>query len=92
VRPRLGWADMDRQVRRAYDAMLAKDAASAAVASALHGKIQKRKEIPRDTVPTREKKKPRGTAAPSSGRGLHSFTFQLNVSAFHGRGGARRGC
>jgi len=25
-------------------------------------------------------------------RGLHSFTFQLNVSAFHGRGGARRGC
>jgi hypothetical protein len=26
------------------------------------------------------------------GRGLHSFTFQLNVSAFRGRGGACRGC
>ena len=27
-----------------------------------------------------------------SGRGLHSFTFQLNVSAFCGTGGAFRGC
>ena len=26
------------------------------------------------------------------GRGLHSFTFQLNVSAFCGIGGACRGC
>ena len=25
-------------------------------------------------------------------RGLHSFTFQLNVSALYGIGGARRGC
>jgi len=42
--------------------MLANDAASAAVAGALHGKIHKRKEIL--TV----KQKPRGTAAPSSGK------------------------
>jgi len=27
-----------------------------------------------------------------AGRGLHSFTFQLNVSAFCGIGGAFRGC
>ena len=27
-----------------------------------------------------------------SGRGLHSFTFQLNLSALYGIGGARRGC
>ena len=26
------------------------------------------------------------------GRGLHSSTFQLNLSAFYGIGGARRGC
>jgi len=26
------------------------------------------------------------------GRGLHSLTFQLNVSTLHGTGGARRGC
>jgi len=26
------------------------------------------------------------------GRGLHSLTCQLNLSAFHGIGGARRGC
>ena len=26
------------------------------------------------------------------GRGLHSFTFQLNESAFYGTGGAFRGC
>jgi len=26
------------------------------------------------------------------GRGLHSFTSQLNLSAFYGIGGARRGC
>jgi len=26
------------------------------------------------------------------GRGLHSFTSQLNLSAFEGIGGARRGC
>jgi hypothetical protein len=25
-------------------------------------------------------------------RGLHSFTFQLNLSEFYGIGGARRGC
>ena len=29
---------------------------------------------------------------PLRGRGLHSFTFQLNLSAFQGIGGARRGC
>jgi len=29
-------------------------------------------------------------AAP--GRGLHSSTFQLNLSALYGIGGARRGC
>jgi len=27
-----------------------------------------------------------------SGRGLHSFTSQLNLSSFCGMGGARRGC
>ena len=27
-----------------------------------------------------------------TGRGLHSSTFQLNVSAFRGTGGAFRGC
>jgi hypothetical protein len=26
------------------------------------------------------------------GRGLHSFTSQLNLSTVHGIGGARRGC
>ena len=26
------------------------------------------------------------------GRGLHSSTFQLNLSALYGIGGARRGC
>jgi len=26
------------------------------------------------------------------GRGLHSSTFQLNLSALNGTGGARRGC
>jgi hypothetical protein len=26
------------------------------------------------------------------GRGLHSSTFQLNLSALYGTGGARRGC
>jgi len=26
------------------------------------------------------------------GRGLHSLTSQLNLSAFYGTGGARRGC
>ena len=26
------------------------------------------------------------------GRGLHSFTSQLNLSAFYGIGGGRRGC
>jgi len=26
------------------------------------------------------------------GRGLHSLTSQLNLSAFYGIGGARRGC
>jgi len=29
---------------------------------------------------------------PQTGRGSHSFTFQLNVSAFCGIGGAFRGC
>jgi len=28
----------------------------------------------------------------SDGRGLHSSTFQLNLSAFYGIGWARRGC
>ena len=27
-----------------------------------------------------------------TGRGLHSFTSKLNLSAFYGIGGARRGC
>jgi hypothetical protein len=27
-----------------------------------------------------------------AGRGLHSFTSQLNLSAVYGIGGARRGC
>jgi hypothetical protein len=27
-----------------------------------------------------------------AGRGLHSSTFQLNLSALYGIGGARRGC
>jgi hypothetical protein len=31
-------------------------------------------------------------AAVAMGRGLHSFTSQLNVSAVYGIGGARRGC
>ena len=46
---------------------------------------------------------PRGTAAPAilraaprsvavRGRGVHSFTSQLNLSALYGIGGARRGC
>jgi hypothetical protein len=26
------------------------------------------------------------------GRGLHSFTSQLNLNAFNGVGGARKGC
>ena len=29
---------------------------------------------------------------PAAGRGLHSSTFQLNLSALYGIGGARRGC
>jgi len=29
---------------------------------------------------------------PPGVRGLHSSTFQLNLSAFYGIGGARRGC
>jgi len=32
-----------------------------------------------------------GNKGPSA-RGLHSSTFQLNLSALHGIGGARRGC
>jgi len=32
------------------------------------------------------------TAARPAFRGLHSSTFQLNLSAFHGIGGARRDC
>jgi len=28
----------------------------------------------------------------AAGRGLHSSTFQLNLSALYGIGGARRGC
>ena len=31
-------------------------------------------------------------ASVSPGRGLHSSTFRLNVSAFYGMGGAFRGC
>ena len=34
---------------------------------------------------------PARTATPP-GRGLHSFTFQINVSAFCGIGGASKGC
>ena len=30
--------------------------------------------------------------AGAGGRGLHSFTSQLNLSAIYGMGGARRGC
>ena len=36
-----------------------------------------------------------GAGAPhplGAGRGLHSFTFQLNLSALYEIGGARRGC
>ena len=29
---------------------------------------------------------------PLQGRGLHSFTHQLNLSALHGTGGVHRGC
>jgi hypothetical protein len=32
------------------------------------------------------------SSAPGGGRGLHSSTFWLNVSAFCGIGGAIRGC
>ena len=28
----------------------------------------------------------------AGGRGLHPSTFRLNLSAFYGKGGARRGC
>ena len=31
-------------------------------------------------------------AANNGGRGLHSSTFQLNLSALYGIGGARRAC
>jgi len=31
-------------------------------------------------------------AAPPQSRGLHSSSFQLNLSVFYGIGGARRGC
>ena len=34
----------------------------------------------------------RGEAPVAHGRGLHSSTFQLNLSATHGIGGARMGC
>ena len=34
----------------------------------------------------------RTAAAAVHGRGLHSFTSQLNLSSFYGKGGARRGC
>jgi len=33
-----------------------------------------------------------GLAKKLMGRGLHSFTSQLNLSAFYGIGCARRGC
>jgi hypothetical protein len=33
-----------------------------------------------------------GVYPPLAGRGLHSFTSQLNLSAFYGTGGAREGC
>ena len=33
-----------------------------------------------------------GWDAAVDGRGLHSFTFELNVSAFCGIGGASKGC
>jgi hypothetical protein len=32
------------------------------------------------------------SAAPPAARGLQSSTFQLNLSALYGIGGARRGC
>ena len=35
---------------------------------------------------------PAAAAAFAAGRGLLSFTSQLNLSAFHGIGGARRDC
>jgi len=35
---------------------------------------------------------PLGRGPHTGGRGLHSSTFQLNLSALHGIGGARRGC
>jgi len=34
----------------------------------------------------------RRQAAPPAGMGLHSSTFQLNLSALYQKGGARRGC
>ena len=34
----------------------------------------------------------RGEVGRAEGRDLHSFTRQLNLSAFYGIGGARRGC
>jgi hypothetical protein len=34
----------------------------------------------------------RGAELRVGGRGLHSSTFQLNLSALNGIGGARRGC
>jgi len=33
-----------------------------------------------------------GTQRRAGGRGLHSFTSQLSLSAFYGIGGALRGC
>ena len=44
---------------------------------------------PRGQVGDRRRRRAGG--AHVGGRGLHPFPFQLNVSAFHGRGGARRG-
>jgi len=38
------------------------------------------------------KRKTAAAAKAIAGRGLHSSTFQLNLSALYGMGGARRGC
>jgi len=41
---------------------------------------------------SRSLRSPGCTRTVPGGRGLYTFTFQLNVSAFCGIGGARKGC
>jgi len=42
--------------------------------------------------PPRQRQREKCFGVAFAGRGLHSFTFQLNLSAGYGIGGARRGC